>query len=123
MRIYFLLSIIKKSGDVLVIYVILFEDDDSRAGMRAKHMTEHLAFLENNDRSIQAAGPLIETQDGTPAGGLWLVESDNPQAVRELIEADPFWPTGLRKSVRVFQWTKVFADGQRNLPDHLLTRS
>jgi len=96
-----------------MIYAVLFEDDDNRADMRAKHMTQHLAFLENNDRSIQAAGPLIDTQDGNPAGGLWLVESDNPQAIRELIEADPFWPIGLRKSVRVLQWTQVFADGQR----------
>jgi uncharacterized protein YciI len=80
--------------------------------MRAKHMIEHVAFLENNDWSIQAAGPLIGTQNGNPAGGLWLGESDNPQAIRELIEADPFWPIGLRKSVRVLQWTQVFADGQ-----------
>jgi hypothetical protein len=27
---------------------------------------------------------------------------------------DPFWPTGLRKSVRVLEWRRVFADG-RNL--------
>jgi hypothetical protein len=32
--------------------------------------------------------------------------------VRRLIEADPFWPTGLRKAVRVLEWTRVFADGK-----------
>jgi uncharacterized protein YciI len=95
-----------------MIYAVLFEDDDSHADMRVKHMTEHLAFLERNARNIQAAGPLTDAVDRNPAGGLWLVEADSPQAVRELIENDPFWPTGLRKSIRVLQWTQVFADGR-----------
>lgn len=95
-----------------MIYAVFFEDDDSHADMRAKHMTEHLAFLENNAKCIHAAGPLTDTEDGSPAGGLWLVEADSPQTVHGLIETDPFWPTGLRKSIRVLRWTQVFADGQ-----------
>ena len=31
----------------------------------------------------------------------------------ELVQADPFWPTGLRKAVRVLQWAQVFAEGRR----------
>jgi len=98
-----------------VIYVVLFEDDDAHAEMRAQYMAEHLAFLESNARNILAAGPLTDTDDDSPAGGLWLVEADNPEAVRDLVEADPFWPTGLRKSVRVLQWTQVFADRKKKL--------
>ncbi len=94
-----------------MIYAVLFQDDDSHADMRAKHMAEHLAFLESNAMSIRAAGPLADTEDDSPAGGLWLVEADNPQAVRELVRTDPFWPTGLRKSIRVLRWTQVFANG------------
>ena len=96
-----------------MIYAVLFEDDESHADMRAKHMAGHLAFLEGNARNIHAAGPLTDTADDSPAGGLWLVEADSPQTVRELIETDPFWPTGLRKSVRVLQWTQVFAGGEK----------
>lgn len=98
-----------------MIYAVLFEDDDSHADMRAKHMAEHLAFLEKNARNIHAAGPLTDMGDGNPAGGLWLVETDSPQSVQNLIEADPFWPTGLRKSIRVLRWTQVFADGEKKL--------
>jgi hypothetical protein len=29
--------------------------------------------------------------------------------------ADPFWPTGLRKAVRVLAWMQVFADGKRRI--------
>jgi hypothetical protein len=34
-------------------------------------------------------------------------------AVADLYRADPFWPTGLRKAVRVLRWSQVFADGRR----------
>jgi uncharacterized protein YciI len=98
-----------------MIYAVLFEDDASRADMRARHMPDHLSFLVRNAASIHAAGPLTDTADDAPAGGLWLVEADTAQAVQALIEADPFWPTGLRKSVRVLAWTQVFADGKRRI--------
>jgi uncharacterized protein YciI len=31
------------------------------------------------------------------------------------VKADPFWPTGLRHSVRILSWSQVFADGKRLL--------
>lgn len=96
-----------------MMYAVLFEDDDSRADMRLKHMPDHLEFLENNATRIHAAGPLKDRASDARAGGLWIVEADNPQIVRSLVEADPFWPTGLRKSVRVLEWTQVFANGKR----------
>lgn len=98
-----------------MIYAVLFEDNESRADMRSKHMSAHLAFLERNAGTISAAGPLKDADADAPAGGLWLVEADSAQAVHALIEADPFWPTGLRKSVRVLQWTQVFAEGERRI--------
>lgn len=98
-----------------MMYAVLFEDDDSRADMRPKYMPDHLAFLEQNAAHIQAAGPLKDAKTDTAAGGLWIVEADNGQTVQSLVEADPFWPTGLRKSVRVLEWTQVFSDGKRRL--------
>ncbi len=98
-----------------MIYAVLLLDDPRRADARAQHLTDHLSFLERNAASIHAAGPLMDTIDDTPAGGLWIVEANSPQAVQSLIEADPFWPTGLRKSVRVLEWTRVFSDGKRRV--------
>lgn len=96
-------------------YIVLFEDDESHAEMRARHMAAHLAFLEENAASVQAAGPLKDTADAAPAGGLWLVAADSPEAVHALVKSDPFWPTGLRKSYRVLEWTRVFAEGERRI--------
>ena len=94
-----------------MLYAVLFEDDPARADARARHMAEHLAFLEREAARIHAAGPLREAGQG--AGGLWLVEAEDADAARRLVEADPFWPTGLRRSVRVLEWRRVFADGRR----------
>lgn len=94
-----------------MLYAVLFEDNADRADARAAKMSAHLSFLEAETDRIRAAGPLSEA--GAPAGGLWLVEADNPSAVQALVEADPFWPTGLRKSVRILEWRRVFADGAR----------
>ena len=44
-----------------------------------------------------------------------MVEAADAAAVRALVESDPFWPTGLRESVRVLEWKRVFADGKRLL--------
>jgi len=95
-----------------MLYAVLFTDDDAHADARRRLMPAHLDFLEKHRDRIRAAGPLREV-DGTAAGGLWLVEADTPEAVIALYQDDPFWPTGLRKSVRVLQWSQVYAEGQR----------
>jgi uncharacterized protein YciI len=94
-------------------FVVFFEDD-AAAGpdVRVRHMPEHLAFLERHATKVLAAGPL-RSLDGENAGGLWLIEAAGPSEIETLVKDDPFWPTGLRKSVRILAWNQVFADGCR----------
>lgn len=98
-----------------MLFAVLFEDHDDKAAMRQRHMADHLAFLERHAGSVQAAGPLTDSADDRPAGGMWLVDAPSADQVRALVEEDPFWPTGLRKSIRILAWNRVFADGQRRL--------
>lgn len=92
-------------------YIVLFEDDPKAdPGIRARLMADHLAFLAAE--RIIAAGPLREP-GGRPAGGIWLLDAESPERIEALIQADPFWPTGLRKFWRVLEWNCVYADGQR----------
>jgi uncharacterized protein YciI len=76
-------------------------------------MADHLQFLADNSDKIDAAGPLKDALTQDPAGGLWIIEADDAGQVQALVEADPFWPTGLRKSIRILEWTRVYADGQK----------
>lgn len=94
-------------------FAVLFEDTPGLGDdIRRRHMAEHLAFLERNAARIEAAGPLA-TPSGEGAGGLWLVEAESAAAVEALVREDPFWPTGLRRAVRVLVWSQVFAAGRR----------
>jgi uncharacterized protein YciI len=93
-------------------FVVLFEDNTATSvDVRRRHMPEHLAFLGRNARKIKAAGPLTAL-DGQGAGGLWLVNANDPSEIDALVKEDPFWTTGLRKSVRILVWNQVFADGR-----------
>ena len=60
-------------------------------------------------QQISAAGPLKDPETGLAAGGLWLVRAKSREEVAALVKADPLWPTGLRKSFTVLEWTKVHA--------------
>jgi uncharacterized protein len=96
------------------LFAVLFEDDPALADeARRRHMEDHVFFLERNAAVVRAAGPLRDATDGASAGGLWLVEAGDRAQVGALIREDPFWPTGLRRSVRVLVWNQVFADGAR----------
>ena len=94
-------------------FVVMFEDNAGVGDeIRSRYMQDHLAFLEQHSELIEAAGPVYQS-DGSGAGGVWIVEADGADTVRNLVEADPFWPTGLRKSVEVLAWKQVFAGGKR----------
>jgi hypothetical protein len=102
-------------GETQMLYVVLFEDNATLgADVRRRHMAAHLSFLEHNATRIKAAGPLRALW-GDPAGGLWIVAADSPDVIDALVKADPFWPTGLRHSVRILCWSQVFSDGRRLL--------
>ena len=94
-------------------YAVLFEDNDEFAHMRPKFMADHLQFLADNSEAIEAAGPMKDGRTQDPAGGLWIVEADNAEQVQNLVETDPFWPTGLRKSIQILEWTQVYVDGKK----------
>ncbi|MEO0829185.1 MAG: YciI family protein [Pseudomonadota bacterium] len=75
--------------------------------LRQRHMAAHLAFLQSHADRIEAAGP-VALPDGTAAGGAWLVRASSADEVEDLIQADPFWTTGLRDRHEVLAWTRVF---------------
>jgi uncharacterized protein len=96
-----------------MLYAVIFENNPALgADVRRQYMPAHLEFLERHTPAIKAAGPL-QMSSGAPAGGLWLVEAQSADAVDVLVKEDPFWPTGLRSSVRILRWSQVFADGRK----------
>lgn len=98
------------------LFAVLFEDDrDHAAAIRQDYLERHFDFLQANADAIKVAGPLSREGEAF-AGGLWLVEAHDPAEVERLVKADPFWSAGLRKSVQILLWSRVFADGARLMP-------
>jgi len=95
-------------------FAVLLEDNlEQGANIRRLHMQAHLDFLDRHSAAIRAAGPLHDAVAEQSAGGLWLVEASDTDAVTALTREDPFWAAGLRRSVRILEWRQVFADGKR----------
>lgn len=92
-------------------FIVQFEDvyaqQPGRLSERAEHMNAHLAFLDDHGDLVVAAGALRASADGVPTGGIWIVAADSKVAVEEIIQSDPFWKAGLRKSFRVSYWAKT----------------
>ena len=92
-------------------FAVIFEDaPDADPGIRKTHMSDHLAFLES--RRVEAAGPLADVEN-KGCDGLWIVDAPDRVTVEQMIREDPFWPTGLRASYAILEWTQVYADGKR----------
>lgn len=93
-----------------MLFAVFFTDDPAHADARARLMPEHLAFLQRNAHRISSAGPLRDVRSDLGTAGLWLVQADSAAEIIALYESDPLWPTGLRASVTVYEWTQVFTD-------------
>ncbi len=50
-----------------MLFIVQFEDNADKADQRAKHMAQHLAFLEKNLDRVKAAGPLVDPASGAGA--------------------------------------------------------
>lgn len=96
-------------------FAVIFEDDEAHQEVRPIYMKQHLAFLLRNAEQILMAGPILHSETGAGGGGLWIVDAGEADEVRRLIEDDPFFPTGLRKEIKIFSWRTVFENGEVKL--------
>jgi uncharacterized protein YciI len=95
-----------------MLFIVQFEDvyaeQPERLPERARHMSAHLAFLAAHADRVVAAGALRASEDGTPSGGIWIINAESKAAAEAFYRNDPFWTAGLRKHVRVSHWAKAF---------------
>jgi len=92
----------------VVQFVDVYANHPERLPERDRHMAAHLAFLAEHSDRVVAAGALRSSPDGTPSGGIWILNVESKVAAETLYKNDPFWQAGLRKSVVVSHWAKAF---------------
>lgn len=93
-----------------MLFIVQFEDRPDVQEIRQKLFPSHLEFLENNKDQVLVPGALREVPGDRPLGGLWIVEAEDEDAVKEIFKDDPFWTNGLRARYRINRWVKAFPD-------------
>jgi uncharacterized protein YciI len=96
-----------------MLFVIEFRDASERRHLRQELMAAHLDFLRSKEAVVRVAGSLRKEEDDSAVGGIWIVEAQNFNAVRQLYSEDPFWIAGLRASVEVHRLAKAFPDREK----------
>jgi uncharacterized protein YciI len=93
-----------------MLFIAQFEDKQGVAELRQKLLEEHFAFLDRQKEKVLVAGSMREIPSDKPLGGLWIIEAESEEQVRDIFKDDPFWVNGLRASVRINRWVKAFPD-------------
>lgn len=97
-----------------MLFIARFEDDPEAAHVRKRETENHLAFLAEHADRILVAGALREEPGDTPMGALWIIEAPDRGAAEAVIDEDPFWINGLRRSRSLLHWSRA-------VPDHPVT--
>lgn len=82
-------------------FIVILRDVADNAGIRGRLLGEHMAHIGHHREAILLAGPWLREADGSPGGGLLVVEADDAAAVHRMIEADPYFRAGLWEEVQV----------------------
>ena len=97
-----------------MLFIARFEDYPAAIHVREQQTENHYAFLAAHSDRILIAGALREDPEGTPVGALWIIEAPDRAAAEALIDDDPFWINGLRRSRLLLHWSRA-------VPDHPVT--
>jgi uncharacterized protein YciI len=93
-----------------MLFIVQFEDKPGIQELRAKLFQSHIDFLDSKKDKVLVPGSMREVPSDRPLGGLWIIEAENEDEVKEIFKDDPFWTNGLRASCRINRWVKAFPD-------------
>ncbi|HEU4617404.1 MAG TPA: YciI family protein [Gammaproteobacteria bacterium] len=93
-----------------MLFIVQFEDKPGIAEIRQKLFQSHIDFLDSRKDKVLVPGAMREVPGDRPLGGLWIVDAENEDEVKEIFKDDPFWTNGLRASCRIIRWVKAFPD-------------
>lgn len=87
------------------LYAVHFEDDPAAQFVRDEQQRAHDQYLSGCGERIVNAGDLSREGSHVAVGGLWIVRGNSELDVRGLIEADPYFTHGLRRTIRIWQFS------------------
>jgi len=84
-------------------FMAFCEDHPDSDGLRAQHLTAHLAYVETVMERIRVAGPLREDDDAAVGGSCFVYRADSLEDAQALLQDDPYHRAGIYASVRWFR--------------------
>lgn len=90
-----------------MLYFVYLEDIPDNTHIRESLLGKHMAHVADYIECIKLGGPLMRADGNTQAGGVLLIEADSEQAVRDIIEADPYFMAGLWPEVRIHAFKEI----------------
>jgi uncharacterized protein YciI len=85
-------------------FAALFFDDINPSSLDPALTSAHFDYLRVFGAAITSAGGLKTAPDGRFCGSLWVIEADNLEAARKLVDDDPYCRAGLRPDRTVYIW-------------------
>ncbi len=90
-----------------MLFAVIFTDKPGCGDIRAAQLTAHIAWLEAHQDIIPVGGSLRAEPGAVPKGGLWLAEAESKAQIEALLQTDPFFTAGLRRSYEILHWSKA----------------
>ncbi|PZP51602.1 MAG: hypothetical protein DI598_02810 [Pseudopedobacter saltans] len=96
-------------------FIVRCQDYADKLAVRQEFTADHKAFLAKYSEQILVPGTLFLEEGGAAQGSIWIVKADSKEEVNQICLQDPFRINGLRKSVEIFIWNRVFPDKEVTL--------
>lgn len=93
-----------------MLFIAHYVDDPDKLHVRDKYTDDHMEYLMANTDHIVAAGPLRKDLGAPPVGAVWIVEADDVTSAEAVLDRDPFWIHGLRRSRSILHWYRAAPD-------------
>ena len=97
-------------------FLIDATDASDQAELRQRVRPEHLDYLTSRTGLILAAGAKLSDDGVTATGSFYLVETEDRDAARAFIDADPYVRNGVFGTVAMTRVRKGFFDFARVQP-------
>jgi uncharacterized protein len=91
------------------LFTIIAEDATNSVTLRATQLDAHLAHVETHLDQYAVAGPMRGT-DGVITGSLLIVKAETIADARAFIETDPYFVTGVWRSIDIRAFNAVAGD-------------
>lgn len=86
-------------------WAVVFENAVGHSSLSDRqHPVAHHTYLSQYRDVIRLAGAISEDDGELFVGGIWVVQADDRDTVRGLVEGSPFFISGAHSSYRLFWW-------------------